>query len=143
MSSSGQAIARRLAALAGPMIGINVLTVLMLAVDSALCGRLPASEDALAANVVNAVLNYALVLGHFGAPSLGVRGSAIGTVIAQAVNLALLVAALRGGAVAELRPRLARALDRPLARELLRVGWPAAADLLVFNLGFLAVLGML
>ena len=35
---------------------------------------------ALVANVVNAVLNYSLVLGNFGMPSLGVRGSAIGTV---------------------------------------------------------------
>ncbi len=44
-------IPRQLFRLAAPIIGINVLTVLMLAVDSALCGRLPGAEaaDALAA----------------------------------------------------------------------------------------------
>ncbi len=262
---SPRSITRQLFALAAPIIGINVLTVLMLAVDSALCGRLPNSEVALAAlgyatqvvfllmvamlglivgtvalvaraygagdharvnhlliqstqltvivgvvvgilgalfagpilaalgasedviatgvrylrplmlgtpmfyltllytgvfrgvgntrvpflcalvaNVVNAVLNYALVLGHLGAPSLGVLGSAIGTVCAQTVNLAILVVAMRRGAVDDLHlPFAVRPVDRPLAGELFRVGWPAAADMLILNAGFLTALGML
>ena len=37
----------RLASLAWPIIGINVLTVLALGVDTAMCGRLPEHEDAL------------------------------------------------------------------------------------------------
>src|SRR5687768_16979025 len=46
---------------------------------------------ALGANVVNAVLNYALILGNLGMPALGVTGSAIGTVIAQMLNMIALV----------------------------------------------------
>jgi putative MATE family efflux protein len=99
---------------------------------------------ALVANVVNAGLNYALVLGHFGAPSLGVTGSAIGTVCAQTLNAALLVWAMRHGSVANLHlPIEVRPIDRPLARELFRIGWPAALDMLVLNAGFLTALGML
>jgi putative MATE family efflux protein len=99
---------------------------------------------AVVANVVNAVLNYALVLGHFCAPSLGVAGSAIGTDIAQTLNAAMLVWSLRRGAVPNLRLPLARKpIDRPLARHLLRIGWPAALDMLVLNAGFLTAIGML
>lgn len=99
---------------------------------------------ALGANVVNAVLNYGLILGNLGMPALGVTGSAIGTVIAQAVNLAALVIVLRSGAVPNLKlPFHVRAIDRPLAFELFRIGWPAALDMLVLNAGFLTALGML
>src|SRR5688572_26826333 len=54
---------------------------------------------ALLANVINAVLNYGLVLGNLGMPALGVTGSAIGTVVAQFVNLVLLIIVLRRGVV--------------------------------------------
>ena len=99
---------------------------------------------ALGANVVNAVLNYALVLGNLGAPELGVVGSAIGTVVAQLANMLALMAVLRTGKIAGLRlPLRPRPLDRRLAVELLRVGWPAAADMLVMNAGFLTAIGIL
>lgn len=99
---------------------------------------------ALGANVLNAVLNYALVLGHLGAPQLGVTGSAIGTNLAQLANMAGMIAVLRAGRIAGLRLSLRpRRIDRRLAAELYRVGWPAAADMLVQNAGFLAALGML
>jgi putative MATE family efflux protein len=263
--SSEQSIPRQLFSLAAPIIGINVLNVLMLAVDSALCGRLPESEAALkalgfavqiifllmvamlgllvgtvalvarayggrdtarlnhllvqstlltaivgvivgvlgavfagpilrglgasssvaelgvaylrplmigtpffyltllytgvlrgvgntkfpftcalVANVVNAVLNYGLVLGNLGMPAMGVTGSAIGTVVAQFLNMAMLVWVLRRGSIADLRLpiRIAR-IDRSLAVELYRIGWPAAIDMLVLNAGFLTALGML
>ncbi len=41
--------------------------------------------------LVNLVLNYVLIFGHFGAPVLGVRGAAIATVISRYVELAFLV----------------------------------------------------
>jgi putative MATE family efflux protein len=99
---------------------------------------------ALGANVVNAVLNYALVLGNLGMPRLGVVGSAIGTDIAQLANALAMIAVLRTGRIADLRLTLRpRPIDRRLAVELYRVGWPAAADMLVQNAGFLTALGML
>jgi putative MATE family efflux protein len=99
---------------------------------------------ALGANLINAVLNYGLVLGNLGMPQLGVVGSAIGTVIAQLANAAAMIALLRTGRIADLRLSLRpRPIDRRLAVELFRVGWPAAADLLVLNAGFLTAIGML
>ncbi len=99
---------------------------------------------ALVANIINAVINYALVLGNLGMPSLGVQGSAIGTVSAQFINLVILLWVLRRGIVANIRmPLKLVRVDRQLAVELFRVGWPAAIDMLILNAGFLTALGML
>ena len=99
---------------------------------------------AVVANIINAGLNYGLVLGNFGLPSMGVTGSAIGTVAAQFVNLVILVVLLRRGAVKGLTISLRPApIDKKLARELFKVGWPAALDMLVINAGFLTALSML
>ncbi|HEY5924518.1 MAG TPA: MATE family efflux transporter [Kofleriaceae bacterium] len=99
---------------------------------------------ALGANAVNAVLNYGLILGNLGMPALGVTGSAIGTVIAQLLSVIALVIVLRRGSVPNLKlPLQLRKIDKPLAVELFRIGWPAALDMLVLNAGFLTALGML
>lgn len=99
---------------------------------------------ALVANIVNAVLNYGLVLGNLGMPSLGVTGSAIGTVVAQTINAGILVVYLRSGAIANLRlPLKVARIDKQLTVELYRVGWPAALDMLVLNASFLAAIVML
>jgi putative MATE family efflux protein len=99
---------------------------------------------ALVANIINAVINYALVLGNLGMPSLGVQGSAIGTVSAQFINLVILLWVLRRGIVANIRmPLKLVRVDRQLAVELFRVGWPASIDMLILNAGFLTALGML
>ncbi len=43
----------------------------------------------IAAVLVNLVLNYVLIFGHFGAPALGVQGAAIATVISRFAELAI------------------------------------------------------
>ena len=43
----------------------------------------------IAAVLVNLVLNYVLIFGHFGAPEMGVRGAALATVISRYVELAI------------------------------------------------------
>jgi putative MATE family efflux protein len=99
---------------------------------------------AVGANIVNAVLNYGLVLGNLGMPALGVSGSAIGTVVAQFLNVVTLVIVLRRGAVPGLKlPLKWAAIDNKLATDMFRIGWPAALDMLVLNAGFLTVIGML
>ncbi len=45
----------------------------------------------IAAVLVNLVLNYVLIFGHFGAPVLGVKGAAIATVISRFVELTIVV----------------------------------------------------
>mgnify|MGYP003536782900 FL=1 len=45
----------------------------------------------IVAVLVNLVLNYVLIFGHFGAPEMGVVGAAIATVISRYVELAIVV----------------------------------------------------
>jgi multidrug resistance protein, MATE family len=99
---------------------------------------------AAASNLVNFGLNWCLILGNFGFPALGIEGAAYGTVCAQIFSTTLLIVLVHRGAVAginvSLRPRLP---DWTLARALVRVGAPAAADMVVLNISFLSILGML
>ena len=145
-----------------PLLGFTVFYYLNLLYASALRGvgetRLPFAI-ALLSNALNVVFNYGLILGHFGLPALGVQGAAIGTVASQGVGVVLLVGMLRrgrgfthGSAVSERGQLSTRAanlplrptrIDVPLARELARVGWPAALDMVILNAGFLSIVGML
>lgn len=96
------------------------------------------------ANVLNVILNYGFILGNYGLPALGVGGAALGTLCSQAFNaLTLLFLFRRGilpGCQLELRPQ---PVDRELASDLIRIGWPAAFDMVVLNAAFLSIVGML
>ncbi|MFZ1863132.1 MAG: MATE family efflux transporter [Polyangiales bacterium] len=99
---------------------------------------------ALLSSLLNVALNYGLILGRFGLPALGVGGAAWGTVISQAVAVVLMVWILEHDAVPGMRARLQWGpLDRPLARDLFRVGAPAALDMVILNVAFLSIVGML
>lgn len=65
--------------------GLPFLTI-MLAVAASLQGMGNAKTPMLIAfivNVINIVLSFLLIFGHFGLPSMGLRGAAVATVIAQ------------------------------------------------------------
>ncbi|MBI4816443.1 MAG: MATE family efflux transporter [Deltaproteobacteria bacterium] len=98
---------------------------------------------ALVATVINVIVNYALINGRLGAPSLGVRGAALGTVTAQIFSLIVTFSILRAGTVPSVRPAFALKLDLSVVSQILRVGTPAALDMILLNLGFLALIGML
>jgi Na+-driven multidrug efflux pump len=59
-------ITRELWSLAAPIIGLNVLNVLSLAVDTALCGRLPNQDVVLAALGYSVQLLFLLQVAMFG-----------------------------------------------------------------------------
>ncbi|MCA9529473.1 MAG: MATE family efflux transporter [Myxococcales bacterium] len=131
----------------GPMLALSVFYYLNVLLASVLRGVgntwLP-FVTALISNALNVVLNYGLIFGKLGLPALGVPGAAWGTVVSQAVGLAILVATIRRGRVPGLFiPLRPHGLDRSVAKELLQVGAPAAADLFIFNAGFLSIVGML
>lgn len=88
--------------------------------------------------VVNVAAAYLLIFGGFGVPALGVTGAALGTVTAFATGAALgLYLLARGGLRLCVRwPHLR--LDLPLVRRILRVGYPAAVEHLLMQVGYLA-----
>lgn len=79
-------------------IGIIKYTYLIFAVTNILLALLRTTETvkisffvSLSALITNCSINYILIEGRFGAPALGVRGAAIGTLAARSVELVIVV----------------------------------------------------
>ena len=90
-------------------------------------------------NVVNVVLDYLLIFGNFGFPQLGPAGSAVATTVARGVGAALMLYVLfKRGSILKLPLRGGWGFDRRAIDRILNIGGPAAAEQIVFNLGFLA-----
>ncbi|HJZ48518.1 MAG TPA: MATE family efflux transporter [Roseiflexaceae bacterium] len=92
------------------------------------------------ANLVNVALAYGLIYGHFGLPALGAVGSAWATFIARGLGLALLVGALwRGRNGVTIRGKGGWFPDLNVARQVLRIGVPAAMEQILVSTAFLAL----
>lgn len=65
----------------------QVLLGILRSVETAFIGFI----NSCAAFVVNLVLNYAFIFGHFGAPAMGIRGAAIATLVSRVVEFAIVV----------------------------------------------------
>jgi putative MATE family efflux protein len=89
-------------------------------------------------NVINIVLDYLLIFGNFGFPNMGPVGSAVATTIARAVGAVLILYVLfRRGSILKLPWRGGWGFHRDAIMRILNIGWPSAAEQVVFNLGFL------
>ncbi|WIV12511.1 MATE family efflux transporter [Proteiniborus sp. MB09-C3] len=77
------------------IVGISyVFTAITFAFSSALrcIGKtLLTMLVSIVALLINALLNYMFIFGHFGAPEMGVRGAALATLIARAVETVVLI----------------------------------------------------
>jgi putative MATE family efflux protein len=101
--------------------------------------RTPMLVTALA-NLVNVGLAYGLIYGHFGLPALGAVGSAWATFVARSLALVLLVAALwRGRNGVSIRGVGSWRPDFGVARQVLKIGIPAALEQMLVSSGFLAL----
>jgi putative MATE family efflux protein len=130
-----------------PMLGFIVFNYLNLLYAGILRSvgntRLP-FLIALAATAINVLVNYGLILGHWGLPAMGVAGAAWGTVAAQVFSVVAMVIAIRRGVVSGLwLPLKSEPIDRPLAKEMFSIGAPAAIDMVIMNVGSMTILGML
>jgi len=87
----------------------------------------------IAANVVNAIFNWILISGRFGAPRLGVTGAAYATLASRIVMaVALLVVIVRRERHVEPRLRdTPLSLDMARVRRLVRLGLPAGTQMLI------------
>ena len=100
----------------------------------------PVMAALVLANVLNAFVNWLLIFGHWGAPAMGVRGSAWGTVVARVVMASVLLAVIahRDRSLVTSRVRrlqLGSATNSQLSgasfepmRRLLALGLPAASQ---------------
>jgi putative MATE family efflux protein len=83
--------------------------------------------------VINVLLNYALIFGHFGAPAMGVQGAAIATVIALAINVLIYILILYRsetyGVVAVYSKRI--------IKEVYKVGLPASVERGIASFSFM------
>ncbi len=146
LGAHGDAHAEAVRYLRPLLLGVvfNYLNILLAAVLRGVGNTKLAFLVALLMNAVNVVLNYGLILGNLGMPAMGVQGAAIGTVCAQALAVVVMAWSLRSGVIdgvfLRLRPAM---LDLALARDFVRVGWPAALDMIVLNAGFLSIVGFL
>ena len=114
-------------------------------VGSALRGagdtRTPLALGALV-NVINIAANYVLIFGKLGVPALGVQGSGLASALAFATGVSLaLTLLLRPGyalslAAAPLAPNAA------MARRVLAIGSPTAAEQLLMQIGFMIYLAI-
>ena len=97
--------------------------------------RLPVVAS-LCSVLTNALLNYALIFGRFGAPAMGLRGAAIATAIAAWVNVAVLYgAALGRRTMLRMPPRRMFAWDGAFLRHFLAISLPALVNEGMWALG--------
>jgi len=90
----------------------------------------PVTVALIFANVINLVANWLLIYGRFGAPAMGVRGSAYSTLVSRALMAVFLWAVIRRRE-RDTQPPLGDAplaLDWPRLRRLVRLGLPAAGQ---------------
>lgn len=90
----------------------------------------------IAANVVNVLLNYGLIFGHWGLPRLGVAGSGLATAIAEWVYAAWLLCAIRRPGLRRVFHTAPVAPDPAAMRRFLRTSAPIGGqwslDMLAF-----------
>ncbi|WP_170232853.1 MATE family efflux transporter [Trichloromonas acetexigens] len=110
-------------ALAGFFSGIGRTRVIMI--------------STLVAMVVNIAANYVLIFGHLGFPALGIRGAALGTLLAGFCALLVLAGAYWGRSIRrEFAVGAALRFDREILGKLLRYGYPAGIELFLNLIAF-------
>jgi putative MATE family efflux protein len=127
----------------GPFVRLVMLSIpqsaMMFVIGSALRAagdtRTPLAIGATV-NVINIAGNYILIFGKLGFPALGVRGSALATTLAFTTGTVIgLILLTRGHLVLKLARRGVKP-DRRTIRRVLAIGYPAAAEQILMQIGF-------
>ncbi len=120
---------------------MSVFFVTMLVAAAALRGAGDTRSPMLVTggiNIINGLLAYGLIFGHFGLPTIGVAGSAWGAAVARAVGcLALLIILLRGRRPVDVTGKGDWQPHWQRMRRVLAIGLPAMGEQVVISGGFL------
>lgn len=110
--------------------GLGIVATVFSAYFSGRGMTLPVMVVNLAVAAFNIPLAYALILGRWGAPELGIHGAALATIISWGLNCLLYIWLTFRDPEAEARFRVRSGwrLDRVLLRQLLDVGLPAGVQ---------------
>jgi putative MATE family efflux protein len=99
---------------------------------------------ALLVNALNVGINAVFIFGYGPIPAMGLAGAAYGTLIAQTAGVVATVVLLRRNLEPALELRLSWApWDLPLAKQLFKVGAPAALDMAILNLALFVIIALL
>ncbi len=93
-------------------------------------------------NLINVVLNYALIYGRLGAPKLGVEGAAIATVISKCIMCVAAGVYLFGFVMPGMSFRPRWHATRHSAGKILNLGAPAAGEQISYTLSKIVVMAM-
>ena len=86
----------------------------------------------VATTILNGILSYALVLGRWGMPAMGVAGAALGSVIANVVRVLWLMSVMCWSSkTREFEARHTWRIRVDKMRRLVRVGWPAGVSVMM------------
>ena len=94
-------------------------------------------------NLVNILLNYMLINGHWGAPAMGVAGAAIATVISKCLACVMGGIYLFGFVVKGMSLKTPWADIRGSIGRVLALGAPAAGEQISYTLSKIVVMGMI
>jgi putative MATE family efflux protein len=94
----------------------------------------------LLANIINVIVGYGLIFGELGMPELGAVGSAWGTFVARAIGFGILFFVMwRGVNGVSIRGAGGWRPDFGLARQILKIGIPAATEQMLNSVAFLSM----
>jgi putative MATE family efflux protein len=100
-------------------------------------------KAAVLANIINVVVAYLFIFGHFGMPALGVGGSALGAASGRAVGAAfMLLVMARGNKAISLSGSNGWFPRFDAARQLLTLGVPAALEQVLSAGAFMVLIGV-
>lgn len=93
----------------------------------------------LVVNVLNIFGNYVLIFGKFGAPALGVMGSAVSTVVARVVAMLILFIIVFRTTVSRFPWEIFRKFPVKDFRNLMKIGLPSAGESLSYSCSQLVI----
>ena len=94
-------------------------------------------------NLINAAVGWTLVYGRFGFPAMGVNGAAVAVVISQGVGALLALVYISSKRGISLRLRNFQSSSRSEAARILRVGLPASAEMLFWQVATMIMMGLM